>query len=290
MTRTWLWRFNGPVAGTSGGTAALTARWRALWAEPTRGWDLSEFAGRVFEESPPWDYEQLVRYEFRSAGSGLDLGTGGGEFLSSIRDWLPVEMHATEGWPPNLSVARERLEPLGIQVAEYDGDSGDPLPYPDESVDVVISRHESYAATEVVRVLRPGGWFVTQQVDGHNLDDLAAHFGAGPAYPSITLARLRVEAEAAGLIIERAQEWHGPIRFDSVDTLVSYLRWMPWHLPADFTVDGYAEQLLDLHRQEEPLEFTERRFLLVCHRPIPRPPRADPFPQWEKVPTTSRLS
>src|SRR5690606_29809744 len=108
-------------------------------------------------------YEEIVRYEFSSAGSALDLGTGGGEFLESLRDALPVEMHATEGWPPNVAVARECLAPLGIEVREHDADSGDPLPYRDECVDVVIARHESYSIDEVVRVLRPGGWFVTQQ-------------------------------------------------------------------------------------------------------------------------------
>ena len=257
-------------------------RWQALWDEPAEGWDFSEFEGRIEESSLPWSYEELVRHELASAGSALDLGTGGGEFLLSFEEALPVEMHATEGHEPNLPVARKALGPLGIEVREYDADAGDRLPYEDASVDVVLCRHEAYDAAEVVRVLRRGGWFVTQQVDGRNLEDLAAVFGAGAAYPEVTLERFRVEAQEAGLIIERAEEWSGPIRFDSVDTLVSYLRWMPWQLPEDFTIESYAAELEALDDQDEPLEFTERRFVILAHLPIPDAPPADPFPRWER--------
>jgi len=257
------------------------ARWQELWEEPASGWDFSEFEGRVVESEPPWSYEELVQHELSTAGSALDLGTGGGEFLLSHQHELPVEMHATEGWGPNLPVAREALGPLGIEVREYDADRGDTLPYDDDSVDVVLSRHESYDPAEVVRVLRKGGWFLTQQVDGRNLDDLAAVFGAGAAFPEVRLEVFRSQAQEAGLIVERAEEWSGSIRFDSVDTLVSYLRLMPWQLPEDFTIEGYADQLCALDEQEGPLEFTERRFLLLAHLPIPDAPPADPFPRWE---------
>ncbi|MDO5503533.1 MAG: class I SAM-dependent methyltransferase [Actinomycetia bacterium] len=266
---------------SDGGMEERVARWEELWAEPFVGWDFSEFEGRVEESQPPWSYEELVQHELTIAGSALDLGTGGGEFLREIFADLPVEMHATEGWESNLPIAREALEPLGIEVRRYDAERDEALPYADESVDLVLCRHEAYRASEVVRVLRPGGWFLTQQVDGRNLDDLAQVFGAGPAFPDITLAVLRAEAEEAGLIIEQALEWSGPIRFDSVETLVSYLRCMPWQLPDDFTIERYAEQLVALDDGARPLEFTERRFLILAHRAAPDMPPADPFAaQW----------
>lgn len=264
-------------------------RWRALWEEPVRGWDFSELEGRVEEVEPPWSYERIVRHELEQAGSALDIGTGGGEFLIRIQDHLPIEVHATEGWETNREVARDALAPLGIEVRDYDAERDDRLPYDDASLDVVLARHEAYCAKEVVRVLRPGGWFVTQQVDGRNLADLAAVFGAGPAYPSVTLENLCREAQQAGLIIEREEQWSGPIRFDSVDTLVSYLRFMPWQLPEGFSIDGYRDELMALDQQEEPLEFTERRFIIVAHLPEPDPPPADPFSGWRPRTGDSRL-
>jgi hypothetical protein len=109
---------------------------------------------------------------------------------------------------------------------------------------------------------------VTQQVDGRNLADLGAVFGTGPAYPSVTLGHLRAEAEHAGLLVEYADEWAGPIGFDDVDTLVAYLRMMPWQLPDDFTVERYADQLAALDASAEPLVFTEGRFVLGCRRRV----------------------
>jgi SAM-dependent methyltransferase len=258
----------------------LLEHWRSLWEQPVPGWCLSELEGRIHRECLPWDYEELVRHEFGFAGSALDLTAGGGEFLRSLEDDLPVEMHATEGWRPNLPLACANLEPLGVEVREHDCECGEPLPYPDASVDLVLCRDKGYAAREVARVLRPGGWFVTQQVEGHSLDDLAEVFGGGPAHPAVTLPALRREAEEAGLIIERAEAWHGPIRFDGVDTLVSYLRYMRWQLPADFSVERHADALVELHEREEPLVFTERRCLLVARLPEPEPRPADPFANW----------
>ena len=94
----------------------------------------------------------------------------------------------------------------------------------------MLSRHEAYTAAEVARVLKHGGAFLTQQVDGRNLADLSAVFGTGPAYPGVTLAAFRREAEDVGLVVRRADEWTGTISFINVDSLVSYLRLMPWQL------------------------------------------------------------
>jgi SAM-dependent methyltransferase len=244
----------------------VVGRWRSLYEARAEGWDFGEFDGRVSEKAPPWSYDMLARESLRGSASAVDLGTGGGEFLQSLADVLPEDMHATEGWAPNSPVARRALEPKGIPVAEYDAERGDALPYPDERFDVVLSRHEAYAATEVARVLKRGGTFLTQQVDGRNLADLAEMFGAGPAYPGVTLAAFRGAAEETGLVVRRAEEWTGTISFVDVDALVSYLRLMPWQLPDDFTVDTYAEQLLTLESSPAPLTFTEARFLLVCEK------------------------
>ncbi|MFN2320355.1 MAG: class I SAM-dependent methyltransferase, partial [Dermatophilaceae bacterium] len=152
-------------------TESVIERWRSLWEQRGRGWDLDQPEGRIEEESPPWDYEELVRHELGFAGSALDLGTGRGEFLSSLEDDLPVEMHATVRCAVDVPLAREALAPLGVEIREHDALSGDPLPFPDACVDVVLSRHEPFMAVEVARVLRPGGWLVAQQLEEHHLGD-----------------------------------------------------------------------------------------------------------------------
>ncbi len=57
----------------------------------------------------------------------------------------------------------------------------------------MLDRHEAYVAAEVLRVMRPGGRFLTQQVDGRNFPETQAIFGGQCNYPDITLARGQLE-------------------------------------------------------------------------------------------------
>jgi hypothetical protein len=83
--------------------------------EPFQGWDFSYIRGRMVEESPPWDYCEIVTESLRRAESIIDLGTGGGEQLSSLGP-LPRRAFDTEGYLPNLPVARRRLRRLRVEL------------------------------------------------------------------------------------------------------------------------------------------------------------------------------
>lgn len=244
----------------------LLDAWRAAWDEQPVGWDFSDLADRVSTDSPPWSYDGLAREALATSRAAVDLGTGGGEWLLGLRDAWPATMHATEGWAPNLPVAAAALAPHGVEVRAYDAEAGDDLPYDDASLDLVLARHEAYSEAEVHRVLAPGGRLLTQQVDGHEMDDLASWFGGGPPYPEVTLGALVSRAEAAGLVVERAEDWSGSVRFADVAAMLGYLSHMPWQLPDGFGVDAHAATLLTLHRAGGPVVATTRRFLLEARR------------------------
>jgi len=102
----------------------------------------------------------------------LDLGTGGGEFLFTLNH--PYEFTSvTEGYPPNYKRCLELLSPLGISVKPVDESNA--LDFPDQAFEIVIDRHEAYDLFEVMRVLKPGGYFITQQCGGlNNVDFVTA--------------------------------------------------------------------------------------------------------------------
>jgi hypothetical protein len=142
------------------------------------------------------------------------------------------------------------------------------LPFPDASVDAVLDRHESYDAREVARVLAPGGRFITQQVDGRDKPDLLALFGLAPRYPEVALGPFAAAAEAAGLVIERAEEWWGDSVFGDVGALVYYLK--ATRTVLDFSVARYQSVLQGLEdrlRSSGPLTFHCGRFVLVARKP-----------------------
>ncbi len=231
------------------------------------GWDLGVFAGRYVEEPPSWDLREIVPARLGSTESLLDLGTGGGEFLSSLAP-LPAVTAATEGYPPNVPVARRRLEPLGVHVADTTAEP-DVLPFPDESFDLIVSRHEAYAPAEIRRVLRPGGLFITQQVGGRDLAEVNTALDAPPhAYRSWELAAAAADLERAGLTVSDGREELTPCTLHDVGAVVLLLRITPWHVP-DFDVDTYDARLRELHKRLSagtPLRAHCHRFLLTARR------------------------
>jgi SAM-dependent methyltransferase len=236
--------------------------------EPLEGWDFSHIAHRGKEGELPWRYRDLVREAISTARSMLDMSTGGGEVLASLVP-LPPDTRATEGYPPNIRVARHRLEPLGVRVHAVD--DWRILPFPDSTFDLVTNRHGPYIPAEVRRVLRPGGTFITQQVGGTNNLGLNKLLGAGEPDRSFmpewwNLSHAQAEVEAAGLTIVTALEAFPPTRFLDVGAIVYWLKAIPWQIP-DFSVDRYFDRLKTLHltvQTQGYIEVASHRFLLIA--------------------------
>lgn len=127
------------------------------------GWDFSYITetGRMQEAPVRWNYFSRIKPYLYNVERLLDLGTGGGERLSRFTP-LPRETYASEGYKPNVIIAKKNLEPLGIQVVEADG--CDKLPFDDKFFDLIIDRHEGYCPQEIYRILADDAHFITQQV------------------------------------------------------------------------------------------------------------------------------
>jgi SAM-dependent methyltransferase len=231
---------------------------------PFQGWDFSYLAGRQTEFVLPWDYTGKVREKIPAAQSMLDLGTGGGEILSSLTP-LPPNSYATESYAPNVALAREKLAPLGGEVVDTTSDQENRhLPFPDSYFDLVINRHECYVAKEVGRLLKPGGCFITQQCGCSGLKDFIEFF-KGPTQPGDWTAATAARAiREAGFRVIDQQESFPEYSFLDIGAVVYFLRAIPWIL-GDFTVEKYISQLRAMH--EHIGEFggfpvKEHRFLI----------------------------
>lgn len=244
-------------------------RWREALAEQPTGWDVSALAG-FRETEPPWRWRTLVENLAPMADRVLDLGTGRGEVLASLADVLPEGTTATEGRASHLPAARERLTPLGIEVHEHDPEAaGSRLPFADAAFGLVLNRHGAFDATDVARLLRPGGTFLTQQVgrdDGHEIREL---FGMDAPKEEETLESTVHTLTRAGLRVDRADTFHGHFEFDDVPTFLRFLRRAPWDAPEDFDVDGYRDMLEHLQAQMRKGSFsaTVSRYLVQASAP-----------------------
>ncbi|TDE88942.1 class I SAM-dependent methyltransferase [Occultella glacieicola] len=243
------------------------------WALSTavEGFDFTPVAGRVIDGPLPWDYRALARRAVAEAtGPVLDLGTGGGEFLAGLGPFPPGSA-ATEGWPPNVHLARATLAPHGVRLHALPPEHATRLPLPDATFAVVLDRHEDYDPAEVARVLAPGGVFLTQQVgstDGTRLN--GALGGPGPDVPEgVALAPFAAGLTRAGLNVERAEEHEQGRTFTDIGAVIWYLRMVAWQIP-DFDVARYDAPLRGLHaafERGEQFRDVAPRFVLAARRP-----------------------
>jgi len=248
--------------------------------QPFTGWDFSWLGDRMAESPTPWDYTALVAERARSSPDLMDMGTGGGEWLSSLPDRPPLCV-GTEAWPPNVPVAAARLRPLGAFVVQDEGAVGnsqqastDPrgrLPFRADVFHLVVNRHEAFNPFEVARILSPGGWFVTQQVGEDRWQDFHRLLGLPrpEAIDPWCLAMAFQQVETAGLRVGRSEEAMLVQTFADVGALVWYLLAIPWEVPG-FAPADHRDRLVDVQERIErdgPLQVRQPRFWLEAQKP-----------------------
>lgn len=240
------------------------------WVERARrfeGWSFGELGARSLGPPQPWDYAEVVAEHARGAASVLDLGTGGGEVLAAMRPSLPARVVATEEWHVNAPVARRRLRPLGVEVIRARNDRGE-IPCRDGSFDLVIDRHEAFDPADVARILRPEGWFVTQQVAAAQWAELRRRL------PMTDWSHVRPAMldglRAAGFEIARDEVHTERVAYPSLGEVVYLLAVSSaWELPG-FGLERYLDALLAVEADcstGDGLVLTEGHYLIVARRP-----------------------
>ena len=212
------------------------------------GWDFSDIidTGRMEEDSFDWSYAQTVSSLFADTETLLDIGTGGGELLSSLSP-LPARTYATESYPPNVEIAREKLISLGVEVVYIPENPQPPyndrLPFEESFFDLVISRHNAYCPGEIHRVLKENHLFITEQIGALSCANLLLDLsGNDRMLNHWNLMSAVRELEENSFKIVSKKEHIVPVRFYDIGAIVYYLKAIPW-LIEDFTPAKYEKQL-----------------------------------------------
>ena len=186
-----------------------------------RGWDFSSMSD--LRQPVPWEYHEVVLRYLRPSDAVLDIGTGGGDRLRDLAgafgsglgvdmDPAMVRFATRNSAMPNLSfrVCSDRLESVP------------------ETFDVIINRHAPFDPSAVAAHLRPGGYFITQQVGERNMACVKAVLGQPPGPPAIQrqsfaagelrlLAFLEYDVEYVVCDIESLAFWLNALDLDHAD-------------------------------------------------------------------------
>lgn len=235
--------------------------------ETFSGWDFSYLDGKMEQAELPWSYKELVEKYLDPNMQLLDMGTGGGELLESLHH--PYEHTAvTEGWKPNYQLLLSRLQPKGINV-QFVGED-DLLSFPDAQFDVVLNSHASFSVPEVWRVLKKGGYFISQQVGDLNGLPLSTKLIPNFRKDAFTLHLSSIVAELRqqGFSVLYQNEAFFEQKFFDMDGLIYYAKTIPWEFP-NFNVATHYSQLLALQEELSLKGFIfnqEHRFIFVARK------------------------
>ena len=151
-----------------------------------RGWDFSRV--RDDRDPVPWDYADVVHRYLQPSSRVLDVGTGGGERFLALTPHFGTGV-GIDADPTMLRVARENTPPSLVDKVSFEVMLAEVLQFSDAVFDVVLNRHAPVYVEEIIRVLRPDGFFITQQVGVRNTENICSIFGCGPGGEYATWGR-----------------------------------------------------------------------------------------------------
>ncbi len=235
-----------------------------------QGWSFARV--RAARDPVPWHYGEIVRRYLTPAASVLDIGTGGGEKFLSLAPYFRLGV-GVDADPRMVEVARRALTPTLAEKVAFEQMPADALNLPDDSFDIVLNRHAPISPEEVMRVLRPGGVFVTQQVGPRSAHNVIAVFGctSGGQYraqPDQALDRVAGVFEAAGCAVIARAEYDVPYWFSDIASFVFWLKAVP--IPEDFDIRRHWEhvgQILAASTTPRGIQTNEQRLLLIARKP-----------------------
>ena len=232
------------------------------------GWDFSYLTStqRMDQAPLPWNYYVLASTYIKQSSSLLDLGTGGGEFLSS----LPIAnkvVYATERYKPNVEVATAKLKPLNVTV--FGLEKEERIPLPKESVDLVLSRHEGFNANEVYDLLKDNGVFVTQQVGGNNNKQFYDILGSEPfEYFDYNLEVVVEELKQANFTIVKAEQVVTYTRYYDIESVIYYLMALNYQF-SNYSSDVFVEGIKKIEQligEQGYFDVNCDRFVVVARK------------------------
>jgi SAM-dependent methyltransferase len=232
------------------------------------GWDFS----RVHVERAPvlWEYVDVVRSYLKPTDRVLDIGTGGGEIFLSLAPFFS-EGFGVDHDPAMVETARRNKSARSIENISLKRMEGNDLRFNANEFDIVLLRHLRVYASEIVRVLRPGGYFITQTIGQRSSLNFLDAFGWTPASFGSDwwqpVAGLADQFRAQDCHIIAQAEYDVPYWFKDIESFMFWFMAVPW--PEAIALDKHWQninRILATCQTEQGIETNEHRGLLIVQK------------------------
>ncbi|WP_186577202.1 class I SAM-dependent methyltransferase [Aquibacillus kalidii] len=232
------------------------------------GWDFSNI--KSFSEGVRWElYEEVIK-KCKVTDVLLDIGTGGGENILRIAPSLffLIGIDLSSGM---LETAQSNLNDSHAQNVKFFQMSSDDLTFPSGFFDIISNCHAPFCSTEVAKVLKSGGWFLTQQVSEADKLNIKKAFGRGQAYDDTdgTLKEQYIrELKEAGFSEIQSFEYDAIEYFDRPEDLMFLLTHTPiipnfGEEEKDFEI---LNDFIEKNRKEKGIQTNSQRFLIIAQK------------------------
>lgn len=234
-----------------------------------QGWDFSRV--RDERDPVPWDYIDVVRRYLRPSDRVLDVGTGGGEKFLALASHFGTGI-GIDASAKMIGAALANKSSSAADNVSFEVMRTEALQFADAEFEVVLNRHCTIDVGESYRVLRPGGFFITQRVGARNTQNISALFGCGPGGqyeqdPSQGVTILAEVFRRRGCRVVCTAEYDVRYWFLDVESLLFWLKAIP--IPQDFDIEIHwrqVDQIITEYRTPKGIETNEHRELLIVQK------------------------
>ncbi|MGG0721454.1 class I SAM-dependent methyltransferase [Bacillus mycoides] len=232
------------------------------------GWDFSKIKSTSI--GVQWNFYEKVKQACKPNGILLDIGTGGGENILRIASsaLLLIGIDNSNGM---IKTTKSNLKKSRVANVRFIQMTSEDLQFPNDFFDVISSCHAPFVASEVAKVLKEGGTFLTQQVSEADKLNLKKAFGRGQSIgvDDGTLKEKYIqELKEAGFVEVHSFDYNAIEYYQRPEDLVFLLKYTPT-IPnfgqekKDFDI---LENFIENNRTKKGICTNSKRFLIIANK------------------------
>ena len=233
------------------------------------GWDFSKINSRTIVENKTWKITDIIKSYLNKDKIVLDLGIGGGE-KTLLLSPLCKELIGIDNSEEMIIKANDNLKKTDNNNCKFIVAYIKSLPFNDEYFDVITCRHAPINVTEIHRVLKKGGIFISQQVGEEDKLNIKDIFGRGQNFSHKSgeqVKRVLEEFKKLDFEIIKFERYNAIEYYKDMQDIIFLLENTP--ITPNFNIKKDKEKLKELevkYGTDKGIKTNSERYLIITKK------------------------